>query len=289
LEFNSFIEYSVSDEALARKAERMQRGVDTLMKIRVQFPAAHLVICPNNALGDVYWAMSFLPAYQKMHGIINTVVAVAGDACYQVSEMFGAANIIKLESGEMDEFVSTVIFTREDNCIIAHHDRPYTDKIIKLLDKHFLSFIDYYKYAVYGLPPDAAPVAPTIFAAFDNHAGIKQGKSVILSPYAKSVVELPMSFWKETAIEYLEKGYSVYTNVIGSEKPVHGTLPISIPIPQIKAAVEYAGTFIGIRNGLCDVLTTAVCRKIVVFPDCYYSTTPYKVSEFFDLPGWEND
>jgi hypothetical protein len=60
-----------------------------------------------------------------------------------------------------------------------------------------------------------------------------------------------------------------------------------VPIAQIKAAAEYAGAFIGIRSGLCDVLYTANCRKTVVFPDCHYSTTPHKVEDFFALPGWE--
>ena len=53
-------------------------------------------------------------------------------------------------------------------------------------------------------------------------------------------------------------------------------------------AVEHAGTFIGLRSGLCDVVHTARARKVHVFPDAHYSTTPYKVADFFALPGWES-
>jgi hypothetical protein len=56
---------------------------------------------------------------------------------------------------------------------------------------------------------------------------------------------------------------------------------------QLISAAEYAGRFIGLRSGICDILATARCRKTVVFPDCFYSTTPFKVSDFFALPGWE--
>ncbi|MDR1132651.1 MAG: hypothetical protein LBL05_00725 [Synergistaceae bacterium] len=56
----------------------------------------------------------------------------------------------------------------------------------------------------------------------------------------------------------------------------------------MSAAAEYAGSFVGLRNGLCDVVHAANCRKIVVFPDCFYSTTPHKVADFFALPGWES-
>ena len=76
--------------------------------------------------------------------------------------------------------------------------------------------------------------------------------------------------------------------VHGDEGPVPGTLALEIPIPELLDAVEHAGTFIGLRSGLCDVVHTARARKVHVFPDAHYSTTPYKVADFFALPGWES-
>jgi hypothetical protein len=131
-------------------------------------------------------------------------------------------------------------------------------------------------------------VLPGKLASFENHADIPKGKSVILSPYAKSVIELPAVFWEKIAADYSAEGFTIYTNVANNEQPVKGTIPLNIPISQMPAAVEFAGTFIGIRSGLCDVLYTADCRRIVVYPDCYYSTTPFKIAEFFALPGWES-
>jgi hypothetical protein len=232
--------------------------------------------------------MAFLPPYCDKHGIDEVAVITIGNACREVAEMFGRANTVVLSETEMDELVQAVIFTREKECMIAHHDRPYTDNIIKYLDKHFLSFIDYYKCAVYGLPKGTPPVLPGKSAPFKSNAEIPKGKSVILSPYAKSVVGLPSGFWEKTAADYSAEGYEVFTNVANNEKPVKGTLALGIPVSQMPSAVERAGTFIGIRNGLCDVLHAAACRKIVVFPDCYYSTTPFKVVDFTALPGWES-
>ena len=219
--------------------------------------------------------------------LADVTVIVIGNACRQVAEMFGAIKIETLENIEMDELVQAIVFTQEKNCIIAHHDRPYTDNIIKWLDKRFLSFVDYYKYAVYGLPQTSEPVPPCKFEPFMNLEQIPKYKSVILSPYAKSVVELPSDFWKYFVDKYTESGYKVYTNTVGEEKALKGTFPLEIPISQMHSAVEYAGTFISIRNGLCDVVNSANCRKIVVFPDCFYSTTPHKVEDFFALPDYE--
>ncbi|MDR2572644.1 MAG: hypothetical protein LBD23_20450 [Oscillospiraceae bacterium] len=288
VDYNSFTEYSLTDDAINRRTERVQRGEEALRQIRAKYPAQHLIICPNNALGDVYWAMAFLPTYIKRQGINDVSVVVTGNGCSQVAALFGIKNIIILDYNEMDEFVQAVIFINEDNCIIAHHDRPYTDNIILWLDKHFLSFIDYYKYAVYGLEKNATFTAPNNLEPFINHEQIPKGNAIILSPYSNSVVELPIAYWEELVIKYTKKGFYVYTNVANSEKPIDGTYPLEISITQIQSAVEYAGTFIGIRNGLCDVLYTARCRKIVVFPDCYYSTTPHKIADFFALPGWES-
>ncbi|MDR1605431.1 MAG: hypothetical protein LBS10_11720 [Gracilibacteraceae bacterium] len=285
-EDNSFAEFSLSADTLARKTARMRRGAARLEQIRARYPGRRLIICPYNALGDVYWAMAFLPAYRAKHGIGPTALIVAGDACRQVAEMFGAENPVTLEQADMDELVQAVVFTRATDCLIAHHDRPYTDDSIRWLDRHFLSFIDCYKHIVYGLDKTAAPVPPSRLAEFEQREKILPGRSVILAPYAKSVADMPADFWRRMVAAYRRRGYAVFTNTAG-RSPAAGTHSLEIPLAQIVAAAEYAGAFVGVRSGLCDVLYTARCRKTVVFPDCYYSGTPYKVADFFALPGWE--
>ena len=219
--------------------------------------------------------------------IPNPTVVVAGEGCRQVAGLFSVNPVVALNQTEMDELVQAIIYQQEGNCIIAHHDRPYTDNIIRYLGKRFLSFIDYYRYGVFGLDRDAPTATPTHCAPYENPDGIPPGKSVILSPYAKSVVELPTAFWEGIATKYAGEGFCVYTNTTGAEKPIGGTAPLQVPISQMIPAVEHAGAFVGIRSGLCDVLSTARCRKTVIFPDCHYSTTPHKVRDFFALPGWD--
>jgi hypothetical protein len=123
---------------------------------------------------------------------------------------------------------------------------------------------------------------------FTDAEQIEKGRTIILSPYAKSMVQIPDTFWESLAGDYQKKGYLVCTNVAGDERSVKGTKALSVPIKQMVSAVEHAGCFIGIRSGLCDVLDTARCRKVAVFPDCIYSTTNIKVDKFFYMQGWEN-
>ena len=52
--------------------------------------------------------------------------------------------------------------------------------------------------------------------------------------------------------------------------------------------VEWAGTFVGIRSGLCDVLKYAACDKTALFPDYYYCDTKWKAIDMYAIDGWRN-
>lgn len=286
LEYNTFQEYSLADDVVKRRLDRMLRGSKTIRSLRDRFPEEYLVVCPNNALGDVYWACAFLPEYCVKNGIDRVVIAVIGNGCAQVAKMFGHVNVVNFGQEEMDELVQSIIFNHEENCIIAHHDRPYTDNIIKYLDGHFLSFIDYYKYAVFALTENARHVVPMENKEFEGKDDLVRGKSVIIAPYAKSVVEAPSVFWDGLIDDYIGKGYRCYTYVFGDERPLENTIRITSPINQLVSLVEYAGYFVGLRSGLCDIIHSADCHKTLVMPDCIYSTTDKKVADFFHLPGW---
>lgn len=99
---------------------------------------------------------------------------------------------------------------------------------------------------------------------------------------------LRVEIWEEVVDYYNKKGYLCYTNVVGRECPLPGTYPISPSILEIQSVVERAGTFIGIRSGLCDVLHRASCRKIALYPDYNYCDTRWKAIDMYGLEGWEN-
>jgi hypothetical protein len=274
----------------ASAADR-ERGARLLDQLRVAHPDRHLVVCPFDALGDVYWALAYLPAFVLAGGLPSPAVVVVGERCRQVARLFGHEDIRSLTQPEMDDLVGAVVDTGAKDVTIAHHDRPYGDSApIRVLDERFVAFTDMYRDLVYKLPPGAGPAAPRrdVPVPAGPARDIPQGRAVLLAPYAKSVVPVPWSFWEQTAEQHVSQGDAVATLVSGAEAAVPGTLALEIPIPELLAVVEHAGTFIGLRSGLCDVVHTARARKVHVFPDAYYSTTPYRVADFFALPGWES-
>jgi hypothetical protein len=270
------------------------RGARPLDRLRAAHPGRHLLVCPFGALGDVYWALAYLPDVDAAgRRLAPAVVVVVGEACAEVARLFGHGDVHSLTQAEMDDLVAAVVAGVADDVTIAHHDRPYGDGApVRALDERFVAFPDLYRDLVFKLPAETRPHTPrrdmTTRADPAWSSRVPRGRGVLLAPYAKSVVPVPWSFWVKTAERHTSQGDIVATLVHGHEDPVPGTLAIQIPIPEMLDAVEHAGTFIALRSGLCDVVHTARARKVHVFPDAYYSTTPYKVADFFALPGWES-
>lgn len=97
-----------------------------------------------------------------------------------------------------------------------------------------------------------------------------------------------LDIWKQMVEDFRSKGYDCYTNVAGNEEALPGTISISPSISQIRSAAEWAGTFIGLRSGLCDVIREASCRKIAMYPDYQYCDTKWKAIDMYWLEGWKN-
>ena len=56
----------------------------------------------------------------------------------------------------------------------------------------------------------------------------------------------------------------------------------------MKSVVERAGTYVGIRSGLCDVIRDVNAKKVAFYPDYNYSDTKWKAIDIYALAGWEN-
>jgi hypothetical protein len=272
------------------------RGARLLDGLRAAHPGRHLLVCPFSALGDVYWALAYLPAFAAGCRLGPAVPVVVGEGCRQVARLFGHEDVDSLTQVEMDDLVAAIVAGGARDVTIAHHDRPYGEgSPIRALDHRFVAFIDVYRDLVYKLSSQTRPSAPgraVLRGARPARPSwsteLPRGGAVLLAPYAKSVMPVPWAFWEDTAARHLSQGDVVATVVHGDEDPVPGTPALEIQIPDLLDAVEHAGTFIGLRSGLCDLVHTARARKVHVFPDAHYSTTRHTVAEFFALPGWES-
>lgn len=288
VDYNSFSEYSLSFDVVQEKNNRLAEGLKELEVIKKTYENKYLIVCPYAALGDVYYAMAYLPFWLVSQSVQEYVVITVGSACRDIAKMFGVEEVISIEQNTMDKLVQAILYSNEQKALIAHHDRPYTSELIKALNYKCISFESFYRSGVFGLKENTVAYAPGKLEEYKELYKIKKGRTVIISPYAKSVANISVNVWDEIVNHYLSLGYSVFTNVVGEEQPIKGTEALNVPLTMIQSLVEYSGTFIGVRSGLCDVIKNAKCKKIALYPDCYYSNTKWKVIDFFKLEEWEN-
>lgn len=288
VDYNSYADYSLTEETILRMTDRMQRGRVLLSELRQRYSDQLLVLCPFSALGDIYIMMSYLPHYMKKRSAEKCVVGVIGNACAQVVRLFGAYQAEVFSQKNMDELIQAALYERDEQVFIPHQDRPYVVNLSKALYGRKISLEQMYCCGVFGLPEDTEPYLPAALKDYPELEQIIEGRAVILSPYAKSITALPAAVWEQIVEFYIEKGYQCFTNVAGEEQSLPGTEAISPAIAEMQSVVERAGTFIGIRSGICDVIKYAKCKKIALYPDYNYSDTKWKAIDIYALDGWEN-
>ena len=287
-DYDPYSDNSLSETTIKEKKERLSRGIKLFEELSNKYHNYYRIICPYHSIGDVFYAMSYLPYFLEKKQQKKVVVAVIGDACRKVVEIFGYKCIEVYSWNDMTELVQAVLYKKDCNSFVSHNDKPYVTNVSDILYKKLISFEKMYCCGVYGLPIDTQPFKPSNIKDYKDQYKIKSGKSVILSPYANSVTNLSNTIWLEIVEFYKNSGYNIYTNAVGNEKEILGTKKISLPLDEMQSLVEEAGIFIGLRSGLCDIIKYADCKKIALYSDYYFSKTRWKSIDVFSLDGWEN-
>lgn len=289
IDYNTYAEYSLSQETITRMKIRERRGNELLSVLSKKYDQYFKVFCPFNALGDIYFTMSYWSAFAKERNIGYTIFCVVNNVLVDIIHMFGNYSVEVYSQKELDAMIQSAIYTQDRNCFIAHQDRPYVVNLTKALYIKRISLEQIYCCGVYGLPAGIRPTKPNVnMQIYKDIDSIPKGKAVIFSPYAKSVIAINPKIWKEAVKYYNEEGYKCYTNVIGDEMPLDGTEAISLSLLEICSVVERAGLFVGIRSGLCDILREASAKKVALYPDYLYCDTTWKSINMYWIDGFNN-
>ncbi len=289
IDYNTYADYSLTEETIKRMTAREKHGEDLISDLVHKYGSVFKVFCPFNALGDIYIMMSYWNSFAKTRGINNPVFCVSGRVLVDIIHMFGDYPVEVYEQKDLDAMIQAAIYTQDKDAFIAHQDRPYVINLHRALYIKKIPLEKIYCCGVFGLPVDTVPEVPqygkNVYCDLDR---IVEGKTVVFSPYAKSVTTLDEKIWKDAVTYYTEKGYICFTNVVGDELALEGTEALNVSLPEITSVLEKAGTFIGIRSGLCDVVRNANCKKIALYPDYNYCDTKWKAIDIYSIDGFEN-
>ena len=235
----------------------------------VMFPA------PYSGTGDVYLAAMMLRKYAESKGIEKYFIPVVGKSNARICSLFGF-DAVPLSRYDMDSLIRFLSFSDISQCEaeIMHHDpiNLETGIMDKMRNVNGLDFFSMYMCGVFNTNNRDIVSLPEFD---DNHAAIdklfadnnlKKGKTVVLAPYNYTLPKMSKLFWERLADSLLKKGYTVCTNCCGKkEKPVKGTVPVFFPYSSIVPFLEQAGAVVAIRSGLCEVISSASCKKVILY------------------------
>lgn len=261
-----------------------------------------LFTCQHPGTGDVYNIGLYFHAFLKKNGIGKYTFLYRGKSEQKVGMLFGIEGDTVLSEREMLRLVRFARFIRPQNIdfVQLHH---YTSPVeanasLANFEEYYkgISFTRMFKQVVMDLDSDIEAELPSFSATLDADVdfkanGLVPGKTVILAPYSNSAQVIKVSVWEDLVEKLKALGYTVATNC-GSEEeyPIAGTEKLNFEYKFAKSYVELAGFFIGARSGLCDIVSSLDCKKIVLTP--YWSPTlswlgkPGKSMKFYGM--WPN-
>lgn len=250
-------------------------------------------LCPYTGTGDIYLIGTFWRQYLQSVGIDEYIFLVISGACRKVAEIFDIKNVEVLKTQEESEYLIKYYMLCPEEIPLKLLNDSWGQIRANLLQwfrgYKGLYFTELFRKFVFNLPEEAMPEKPVLknakkeLDALFQRYRLKEGKTVVLSPYANTLADLPDGFWIDLASCLKEKGYAVCTNSSGEKEPaVNGTVPVFFPLNLAPQFVSRAGYFIGVRSGFCDVISAAEARKIILYDreNRFFNSSAY---EYFSL------
>lgn len=271
-----FVIYSVhlniglSKEAVRELVEDyILEGKRVYEEIRARYPKETIFVRPWQGTGDIYLLGAYMDEMLGNNHTDKYVLTVTTASIKKTIELFGVNAIL---CGQKDAF-KMLRFGRlmglGELGMVSLNDNLDQRNLVRIrgykgLDSHTL-----FQKLVFRCGSRATEFhfyQESADGIFERH-GLPKGRTVLLSPYAVTIDDLPMERWERLADKLMQKGLAVCTNV-GSDReaPVKGTQGIFIPYRQIVDFTGKAGGFVGLRNGLCDIISSSHARLAAIYP-----------------------
>lgn len=228
------------------------------------------------ATGDVYLVCKYLKQYLINHNITNYIILGDAKGITKIPQLFGYSRTISLSSCIADYVQQAWEFYQFDNFHLLMYWRnlPFHYSFARMLEK--FTFLDSFHYWIFNNEIDYSQLDRPVFKdstpeLIDKYEklGVVKGRTVIISPFAYSVKKGHSDFWQTIIDELAKLEYRVFVNV-DDELEINSFTncrKIFFPYSEAKVLLEYAGFFLALRSGLCDILSDIDnCKRIILYP-----------------------
>lgn len=261
-------------------------GAIILDFIKIKYGKNTFIFITRGKTGDIYLYFRFLENFLKKRNIEHYIFIGDCKNLLFIKNLYPNITGKYIKTSERIGSCLQIAY-----CLLSNYDRnialnlmwdvdlPYNRCAVRLTKK--FNFIESYYWFLFDLDDDNCIPTNPIFNKINDKIkqnlikyGVIKGKTVIFSPYAYCVRNLNPLFWNLLGKELENRGYKVFIMLDPkTEKNEFGFPSIFFKYADTKAILEYAGNFIGLRSGFCDIMSSSNCNKVILYP---------KIPEKFD-------
>ena len=228
-----------------------------------------IVIVSPYGMGDTYILCLLAEQICDTYGV-ESIIMVVIKPHNIITEMFPTkiSKVVTIDKIGR-RFINRLYISKKERMIIDSRDKQSL-KILAIKNVDLFQFIKVNLVITSNskiLKPKISEFAKKSAKVFFETNNLIYGKTVILFPNANSISKLTLEFWNELAKQLSNLGYSTCTNIVNeSDSIIENTRPINIPLEFCIPIAEFAGGIISIRSGICDLLSTANTKLVVLYP-----------------------
>lgn len=131
--------------------------------------------------------------------------------------------------------------------------------------------------------PIALPCPPKVQITSILNFEKRKNKIVVINPYSSSKTICSCTELLNMIVEELkDKGFIVYTNIVGEQKPLNGTYPLRCGLLEIYSIADEIPVFVSVRSGVMDWIVSTNSKKFII----YSGSRDDGFSKIFNLAAW---
>lgn len=271
------VKQKIKQNSMVFRAIEICLGFVAYSFLRWNFGNKSRWIILRGATGDLYLQFLLLDAYLKIHRKESCVVIGDSSSFSNLAKVFSYSDTHQYPLTVIECLETWYLFSGKcDTKITIPFIWSYNNWINKCrirMDDRF-TFMDTYTWMsfslaendrrIYKLPHFAkSDTEPIKFLC--ESMGVTKGNTVWIAPDANSITGFPPWFWNMLIHALQDKGYTVFMNC--GEPNFYRAPSRILPYKACVPVLEYSGYFLGLRSGLCDIISTADCKKVILYPE----------------------
>lgn len=261
-------------------------------KLKSIYKNKRIYLCPYPGTGDILFTGDIFHLILEKDKVNKNeyVVLIGSNSCKSILEHFGINNIdvIPQNNIELLKYICSILPGDLTNISYLGFWGLNYQRLARLEYTSKLSFREFLHSLFLDCSQKDNLVKEIQFnkkpIIFDEVLGksVELKKVIILAPVAGIEFNegISLEFWENLASYLTNLGYFVYTNTNGKDFPViKNTSKIFLNYDDFFYTLNECKALIGLRSGLFDIMNSADCKKIVLYPRRYSDN----LFDFFSL------